>query len=279
MVIRIDALPQTALQSLQHELPAMKDGLTVKLTVSQIVGLTPAPAEPGSVIHGATAKATLADNDELGVADSATSYVLKRTKLTELISSIFKTTRKIANAYFLSSFRLWDATDNTKGLGWVLSGITTATTRLITMADRDVNLTSVPTPWVSYAPTFNGIGTAASIKCRSRRVGANLEVEVQFTTGTVTATNFDMTLGFNGVNGSIVCDTFWNGNRPVVGVGVLNVAGATALYVLGLGGSNLINISFASSGRDGLSPVPGTALGSASVVSLRLTVPIDGWNV
>lgn len=34
--IRIDALDSTALPSLSHELPAMKDGLTVKLTVAQL---------------------------------------------------------------------------------------------------------------------------------------------------------------------------------------------------------------------------------------------------
>ncbi|MGJ2408980.1 hypothetical protein ACR8FJ_22755, partial [Salmonella enterica subsp. enterica serovar Paratyphi A] len=81
------------------------------------------------------------------------------------------------------------------------------------------------TPWVAYTPTFNGIGTATGVKCRSRRVGSNLEVEAAFTTGTATATTFDMTLGFNGVNGVGVCDTFWNTFRPVVGIGVSQVAG------------------------------------------------------
>ncbi|MBY2932517.1 hypothetical protein [Rhizobium leguminosarum] len=134
------------------------------------------------------------------------------------------------------------------------------------------------TPWVAYTPTFNGVGTVTGLVCRSRRVGSNLEVEVTFTTGVATATIFDMTLGFNGVSGGIVCDTFWNSNRPLVGVGVLNVAGATSLYVLGLGGSGLVNISFASAGRDGFAPVPANAIGSASVVGLRFSVPIQGWN-
>ncbi|QIG73267.1 hypothetical protein EVC02_046 [Rhizobium phage RHph_N17] len=37
--IRIDALPSTLLPSLNHEFPAMKDGLTVKLKVQQIIDL------------------------------------------------------------------------------------------------------------------------------------------------------------------------------------------------------------------------------------------------
>ncbi|MBB3411193.1 hypothetical protein FHT87_005146 [Rhizobium sp. BK316] len=136
----------------------------------------------------------------------------------------------------------------------------------------------IVTPWVSYTPTFNGIGTATNVKCRSRRVGANLEVEVAFATGTVTGTTFDMTMGFNGVNGSVVCDTFWNGFRPVVGVGAIQVAGAISIYVLGLGGSNLVNLSFAASGRDGLTPVAGSVLGTGNPIILRFSTPIDGWN-
>lgn len=37
--IRIDALPVTVLPTVEHEIPAMKDGTTVKLTVAQIIGL------------------------------------------------------------------------------------------------------------------------------------------------------------------------------------------------------------------------------------------------
>ncbi|MGO4560963.1 hypothetical protein [Rhizobiales bacterium 3FA27D7] len=137
---------------------------------------------------------------------------------------------------------------------------------------------SFMTPWVAYTPTFNGIGTATGIQCRSRRVGANLEVEVAFMTGTVTATTFDMTMGFNGLSGGVVCDTYWNTFRPVVGVGVSQVAGTQSIYVLALGGSNVVNLSYASAGRDSVTPVPGTVIGSAVPVELRFSVPIDGWN-
>jgi len=137
---------------------------------------------------------------------------------------------------------------------------------------------SYMTPWVPYTPTFNGIGTPTGVQARSRRVGANLEVEVAFTTGTATATTFDMTMGFNGVNGVIVCDTYWNTFRPVVGIGVSQVAGTQSTYVLALGGSNLVNLSYASAGRDSVTPVPGTVIGSSIPVELRFSVPIDGWN-
>lgn len=70
--IRIDDLPATALPSLDHEFPAMKDGITVKLKVQQIADMT-APAT-----HAADSKATPADADEFALADSADGWSLKK---------------------------------------------------------------------------------------------------------------------------------------------------------------------------------------------------------
>ncbi|MGG7535359.1 hypothetical protein [Rhizobium sp. 12,4] len=93
----------------------------------------------GGAINGASAKSNLADADKFGIWDSATALLASVT-LSNLVSSIFRTTRKIANAYFLSSARFWDATDNTKGLALDLSAITTAVTRTLKMANRDTDL-------------------------------------------------------------------------------------------------------------------------------------------
>ncbi|TBY41584.1 hypothetical protein [Rhizobium leguminosarum] len=112
-----------------------------------------------AAIHNATGKTTLADNDELGVIDSAASNVLKKVLFSNLIASIFTTARKIANAYFLSSFRLWDATDNTKGLAFDLSGITAATTRTMKMANRDTDLSKLG--WELLAETVVSTPVAA----------------------------------------------------------------------------------------------------------------------
>jgi len=134
------------------------------------------------------------------------------------------------------------------------------------------------TPWVSYTPTFVGIGTATSILVRSRRIGSNLEVEGTWTNGTPTATPFSMSLGFNGVNGSGLCDTFWNSRRPILGLVGWNVTSGDNLCIIGLGNSNLVNISIASSSRDSFTPVDGTVLGTGTVMNTRFSVPIEGWN-
>ena len=83
-----------------------------------------------------TAKIADANVTTAKVADGNITWV-------KLGSDIFNGARKIANAWFTSTFRLWDTTDQTKGLGFVLSAITTGTTRLITVPDRDVDLSLV----------------------------------------------------------------------------------------------------------------------------------------
>ncbi len=79
MGIRIDALDTDAAATLQHVVPAMKDGKTVKLTVAQINALNAAAD------HAVTAKAAIVDADERNLLDSADTF--KRKKLTMPISS------------------------------------------------------------------------------------------------------------------------------------------------------------------------------------------------
>lgn len=87
-------------------------------------------SDVAAAIHAATGKTTLVDNDELGAADSAASYALKKVLFSNLLASIFTTSRKHANAQFLSgSFALFDTTDQTKKLAFDLTPIGTGVTR------------------------------------------------------------------------------------------------------------------------------------------------------
>jgi hypothetical protein len=232
----------------------------------------------GAAINNAPALtgANIADNDKLGLFD-VSAGALVSVLVSELIAGIFKVTRKIANSYFLSSFRLWDTTDNTKGLGWVLSGIATATTRFVTMPDRDVDLTNVPTPWVAYTPTFTGFGTPTNVSIRSRRVGSNLEIQGSFTSGTPTGVTALLSLGFNGVNGGL---TVANTLTALGSVGVmpLTIAAAANIYGLALGGDAAMKFGIQSSAIAGLSAALGTDITAASRAwAVQASIPIQGW--
>lgn len=68
MPVEIDDLPTTILQARTHVVPAMKDGLTVRLTLAQILGLAAGTdvsfnAAGMLVISGATVQAALAATD------------------------------------------------------------------------------------------------------------------------------------------------------------------------------------------------------------------------
>lgn len=148
-----------------------------------------------------------------------------------------------------------------------------------TVEEARTNLGVQPaTLWIAYTPTFTGVGTVSGLKCRSRRNGPCLEVEASWQNGTVSSDPFSMTLGFNGANGGINCDSYWDTYRPFLGSAAWNVSGAFNLSIIGFGSSNLVNIGIASDGRNGLTPVIGTALGTGTVINTRFAVPIQGWN-
>jgi hypothetical protein len=130
-----------------------------------------AAAAATAVITGATADDTIADADEVIYKTGTT---IKRATLPGLISSIFNGSRKIASAWFQSTFRLWDAADQTKGLGFVLSSIATGTTRLLTMPDRDVDLGTTINRSATVATTSGSAIDFTSIPAGVKRVTANL---------------------------------------------------------------------------------------------------------
>ncbi|ANL02197.1 hypothetical protein AMJ96_CH00606 [Rhizobium sp. N113] len=144
--ILLEDLPLTVPPSRYAWIPASVNGVTTRFSVDQVLALTQGSdvqdldVEMAAKLTGAPAKTSLADADDLFGADSAAGFGLIKYTLANLVSSIFKTGRKIANAYFLSSARFWDATDNTKGLAFDLTAISTAATRTLKMANRDTDL-------------------------------------------------------------------------------------------------------------------------------------------
>ncbi|MBN9053585.1 MAG: hypothetical protein J0H80_07370 [Rhizobiales bacterium] len=108
-----------------------------------------------AAIHAATVKATLDDADELVAADSAASWGLKKFTLANLISSIFKTARTIANAQFAAaSFKLFNAAGTPKALTFDSTALTAD--RKITVPDKDVNLGDIG-PGIGVGQTWQAV--------------------------------------------------------------------------------------------------------------------------
>jgi hypothetical protein len=118
--------------------------------------------DTGAAIHGAGAKTNLADADEFGIWDTVGAVFAKVT-LTNVIASIFKTARTIANAQFAAAtFKLFNAAGTPRALTFVTTALTAD--RTLTLPDANVDLGFLDVKaWVN----FNGTGTVAIVSSKN----------------------------------------------------------------------------------------------------------------
>jgi hypothetical protein len=210
-------------------------------------------------IHGAAAKAAIADADEFGLADSAAAWVLKKTTLADFVTSIFKTTRTIANARFegstfgliLSAFRL------------TIAGALTAA-RTITVPDRDITLGIT----MSASQALNGLSNVEfAIPAGVRR--GRIQFDALSTTGTVMP---QLQLG----TASAYATSGYTGSTTSIGGSPVNAASGVPLLSAIVAGTSLEGyLEFSSLGGNkwlitGVGGADNTALNSVvtSVVTL-----------
>ncbi|MFN7125298.1 MAG: hypothetical protein ACK4M8_05405 [Allorhizobium sp.] len=105
--------------------------------------------------------ANLADADKLGVFDVSAAALVSMT-IPQFVAGIFRAARKIADGNFLSSFRLWDATDSTKGLAFDLSGIAAGQTRSVKWPNKDLANIDRPSLHVRDQKASGATGGASS---------------------------------------------------------------------------------------------------------------------
>lgn len=136
------------------------------------------------------------------------------------------------------------------------------------------------TEWVAYTPTFQGFGTPSSVTVFSRRVGDTLQIRGKFTTGTVTAVEARLSLGFNGANGGVVSDATKVPSRQLCGaITYSNTMGSTWVPVLTIGSElGYVNFGNQSSADAGLNLANGNiAAGTGWTVAFTAEIPISGW--
>lgn len=139
-----------------------------------------------------------------------------------------------------------------------------------------------PSIWTSYTPSFTGFGTATSISGYSRRVGDGLQVKVSFVSGTATATQARISLGYGGVDSNVTVDTAKINNGAFIGMMDTSGFGATTFFwsVLSPTSSvSYINMGVQSSTVSGLTAANASAMtGNGQTVSLYFDVPISNWT-
>lgn len=141
---------------------------------------------------------------------------------------------------------------------------------------------NIITPWVSYTPTFTGLGTVTYVSFRSRKVGSNLEIEGVATVGTTTATEARISMGFDGGNGNVNAANNYqisgsNLGNPV-GRKVDNTNHAYNVVALCEPGLSYLTFGALDSSNNGLTKYNGTdVFVPGQIISVNASIRIQGW--
>lgn len=250
-----------------------------------------------SSIHMASTKAALDDDDELGATDSADGWILKKFTLSNLIASIFKVGRSIANASFAAAtFKLLNATakalafditalsadrkiimpNSDVDLGGVLNRLTAlegkrGTTGELTLSGTQFDVTSIPTDARSIKIKLNEVSFSAASTNPSIQIGtsAGIETSGYKTSGAIQATNASSTATYSE---SFRIAGYSTTQGPQSGVMELDRIGTSDRWVM-RAGTKSSDASGAISSSGGYKSLPGhldriritTAAGSATL--------------
>lgn len=181
----------------------------------------------GAAIHGAPAKSNLADADEFGIWDSVAA--LAKVTLSNLVASIFKTTRTIANAQFAAAtFKLFNAAGTPRALSFITTALTAD--RTITMPDADIDLTRLAKLTGSIALTGAAQRDFLNIPAGTKRI--TISIQNMSTNG---SSGISLRLGDSGgiENTGYLCAT-GNGQSSTIDFPLTGGSGAAAAVYQGI---------------------------------------------
>lgn len=135
---------------------------------------------------------------------------------------------------------------------------------------------AIMSPPIAYTPIFTGLGTVTNIEMYSWREGANLVVSGNFTTGTTTAVEARMSLGFNGSDGGLTTQAF--PSIKVAGSVFFSSAAAAVGTILTEPSTTYITFGSQSASGAGLTKQNGSTFGSGAKHTISFKVPITGWT-
>lgn len=127
-----------------------------------------------------------------------------------------------------------------------------------------------------YTPVFTGFGTVTDVEIYSWREGSNLVVSGNFTTGTTTATEARLSLGFNGIEGGLTTQSF--PSIKAAGTMFFPTAAAAIGTILSEPSVSYVTFGTQNASSSGLTKQNGNTYGSSSKFTLNFKVPILGWS-
>lgn len=172
----------------------------------------------------------------------------------------------------------WAAITRASGFDTFVATPTSANLAALVTNESGADQLLFGTPWVAYTPTFTGFGTASSISIWSKRIGDTLHIRGKFTSGTATAVEARMTLGFNGTNANVTSDATKVASIQMAGPAVVSLVAAWSLYSLIESNIGYITFGAQTSTVAGLTKQNGNGIAvNGTVMSVMAEVPISGW--
>lgn len=175
---------------------------------------------------------------------------------------------------------IWDSTSETEYALRLEVGASPNATSHVYVDDMlvgpgDVTQNVAVGPWQDYTPTFQGFGTVTDIDFRWRRVGESIEIMGDWTNGTVSVTEAQISLPESLTVGT--------GNPSTLAVGWIEStdSGETRNYVpLATDGDTFLNFGLQryDSGFNGLTALNGNSLQSSERFSLYATVQVQEYT-
>jgi hypothetical protein len=143
----------------------------------------------------------------------------------------------------------------------------------------DYDYLAVTTPFVSYTPTTQGLGSPTINSAVSRRVGDCLHVKWTITAGTPTAAEMRVSFGFGGVDGNILSSsTKLRSGTNYAGLPARSIAASYIIYALVEPGVSYLTFGYQDGTHSSLTKVNGSDItGAGTILSLEAMIPIAGW--
>tara|TARA_R110000868_G_scaffold112993_8_gene303718 strand:+ start:113 stop:730 length:618 start_codon:yes stop_codon:yes gene_type:complete len=136
---------------------------------------------------------------------------------------------------------------------------------------------SIITDWVAYTPTFTGFGTVSNIQIWSRRVGDTLHIRGRFETGTPTAVEAQMTLGYAGTNSNVTSSSTKITSIQLAGMIVFGSASFISNTLIE-SNKGYITFGYQTNSTSGLTKQTGSGITGAGVVfAIMAEVPISSF--
>jgi hypothetical protein len=135
------------------------------------------------------------------------------------------------------------------------------------------------TDWISYTPTFAGLGTVTNIDFYYRRVGDTLEIYGSGTTGTVTATTASISLPSGLVTSANINSTSPRGSFYLSG-STADAVDAYRLNIIASPSDTTVGIGerTSSASNEVLKRAGNSIAGNSLNFNILFSVPIQGWS-